>query len=265
MKYYNQKIVWVTGASSGIGEALAYELAKHDAILILSARRKEELERVQEKCLQMTAQCYVYPLDLTLGEQILEVAQKVIHRFGRVDILINNGGMSMRALAHEANLSVDRKIMEVNFFGQIALTKAVLPSMIAYGSGHLVAVSSLTGKFGFPLRSAYAASKHALAGYFETLGLELSHKNIKSTVVFPGRINTNISLYALTKDGSPHGKMDKGQKKGIPADKCARKMLKGISRQKREIIIAGEEMLLVFFKRFIPPLFYMIASRVDPY
>jgi len=264
MEYFKQKVVWITGASSGIGEALAYELANYQATLILSARRVNELERVQEKCLKSTDQCYVYPLDLGLSEKIEQVAREVIDRFGHIDILVNNGGMSMRARAQETELSVDRKIMEINFFGQIALTKVILPAMIARNSGHLVIVSSIAGKFGFPTRSTYAASKHALHGYFDTLRLELAQYKIAVTLACPGRVNTSISLHALTKDGTAHGKMDKGQQNGISSQTCAQEIVKAVAKKKREVYMGGKEVILVYVKRYFPGLFHKIISRVEP-
>ncbi|MCI4667493.1 MAG: SDR family oxidoreductase [Bacteroidia bacterium] len=259
MKFAN-KIVWITGASSGIGEALLYEFVHEGAEVIASARRVNELERVRENCGENKEKVRILPLDLTDIEGIQQAATQA----GRVDILINNGGISQRSLAHETPLEVDRKIFEVNYFGQVALTKAVLPGMIEQGGGQVVAVSSITGKFGFPLRSAYSATKHALHGFFETLGFELADKNIQVSVINPGRIRTNISLHALQKDGSPQESMDKGLDEGMAPEDCAKRMLKAIYQKKPEANIGGKEIMMVYFKRYMPWLFRRIASKVDP-
>ncbi len=256
---FKQKTVWITGASSGIGEALVYEFVKEGAFVIASARRKAELERVRENCAEKKENVRVLPLDLTDIEGI----QKAVAGVERVDVLVNNGGISQRSLAHETGLEVDRKIFEVNYFGQVALTKAVLPMMIRQGGGQVVTVSSITGKFGFPLRSAYAASKHALHGFFETLGFELADRNIHSILINPGRIRTQISLNALQKDGSPQQQMDKGQEEGMKAEECARRMVKAIYQKKAEVNIGGQEIIMVYLKRYVPALFRRIASRVS--
>lgn len=264
MKTLKDKIVWVTGASSGIGEALVYEAIAEGAIVIASARRVAELERVKTACGPAGDRVHIAPLDLTQMEAAPELAAHWVEELGRIDVLINNGGISQRGLAAETDLSVDRRIMEVNYFGQIALTKAVLPYMRRQQSGYLVAISSLTGKFGFPQRSAYAASKHALHGFFETVLLEEKPNSIGVTLVNPGRIKTQISYHALTQDGTTHGVMDAAQETGMPPEKCAQQILKAVKKQRPEITIGGKEVLMVYFKRFIPALFRRIASNVDP-
>jgi dehydrogenase/reductase SDR family member 7B len=262
---YRNKVVWITGASSGIGEALAIQFASEGARMVLSATRQNELERVKELCLNAgAADCMVLPLNLTQLGDVNELTQKVISRFGGIDILVNNGGVSQRSYTIETPIDVDRKIMEVNFFGGVALTKSVLPYMVKNGGGHLVATSSISGKFGFPLRSAYCASKHALHGFYEAIYTELYKENIKVTIAVPGRVQTNISLSAITKDGSAHGVMDHGQNEGISAEKCARKIIKAMKRGKVEVVTGGKEIIMVYLKRYIPALFYFLAKRVRP-
>ncbi len=256
--------MWITGASSGIGKALAIEAAKENAKLILSARNTAALQEVQQHCLQYTEHCQILPLDLTNSSKLPILTKEASGFFNGIDILVNNGGISQRSRVEETDLEVDRKIMEVNYFGAIALTKAVLPYMLQQKSGHIAVISSVTGIFGFPLRSAYAASKHALHGFFETLRAEVADRNVGVTVVCPGRIKTNISYHALTKDGKEHGKMDEGQKKGIPADVCARKILKAIKRGRREIYIVKAELVLIYLKRYFPGLFYRIVPKIKP-
>jgi short-subunit dehydrogenase len=204
------------------------------------------------------------PMDLANRESIEKTVPLALDKFGTIDVLINNGGISQRAYTWETNLEVDYKIMNINYFGAVILTKAILPGMIKAGSGYIAVTSSITGKFGFPLRSAYSASKHALHGFFETLGIELANKNISVTIAMPGRVQTNISIHALTKDGTGHGKMDPGQAGGIPADVCARKYLDAIYHRKREVLIGGKELMMVRLRRFLPVLFYKIARRIEP-
>ena len=258
------KIIWITGASSGIGKALAIEAAKEGAKLILSARNKEALLAVQQLCLQHTPDCQVLPLDLTDTGKLPQLTHEALGFFKRIDVLVNNGGISQRSLVEETDLTVDRKIMEVDYFGAVALTKSVLPHMLQQKSGHIVVISSVTGIFGFPLRSAYAAAKHALHGFFETLRAEVVNRNVRVTIVCPGRIKTHISYHALTKDGKEHGKMDEGQAKGIPADVCARKILTAVKKGKKEIYIARGELVLIYLKRFFPTLFYNIVTKIKP-
>lgn len=264
MNLFKNKTVWVTGASSGIGEAVALAFAHQGAGLILSARRRGELERVQADCLAAGSPfCHIVLLDLASPSSI-EDAAHVVLALGPVDILFNNGGISQRSLTIETPIENDRRIMEVNYFGNIALTKAVLPSMIARGTGRIVVSSSITGKFGFPLRSAYSASKHALHGFYESLQTELGRSGVGVTIIVPGRVVTNISYHALEKDGSAHGQMDPGQATGISAERCASQILKAIRRGRRETLIGGTETLMVYIRKFCPALFFWIAQRVKP-
>ena len=260
--YYTGKIIWITGASSGIGEALAYAFAKENAKLILSSNNAEQLNRVEEKCLEQCTFCAAIPFDLEQPDSIKEALGKVMLLFPKIDILINNGGVSQRTLIKDTSMEVFRKIMEINLFGAVILTKLVLPVMTANGGGHIVATSSISGKFGFPLRSAYAASKHALHGFFETVRLENIDENINVTIVCPGRVRTNISYNAISIDGKAHGKMDDGQNDGITPEKCALQILKAIRKNKKEVLIGGKELLMVYLKRFVPFLFYKIASKI---
>jgi dehydrogenase/reductase SDR family member 7B len=262
--YFNGKVIWVTGASSGIGEALVRKLAEWEVKLIISSRRIEELERVKKKCGAGDEKMKILPLDLSDPTMIEKAADEALNLLGRIDILFNNGGVSQRSLATETTIETDRKIMEVNYFSGVILTKKVLPGMIERGFGHIVAVSSLTGKFGLPYRSAYAASKHALQGYYETVWTELQHKGIRTTVVFPGRVKTNVSVNAFGPGGLPWGKMDEGQEKGISAEKCAMDILKGVSKNKREVLSGSSDLMGVYIKRFWPWLFYRLILKTNP-
>lgn len=263
MKDIREKVVWITGATSGIGEALAYAFAKEGAFLVLTARGKNKLEQVKEKCLLSTSKCWLYACDLSKTEYIEELVNSVLNQTGKIDLLINNAGRSQRSLAKETPVQIDRDIMELNFFSVITLTKMVLAQMLKNESGHLVVISSITGKFGFPRRTAYSASKHALQGYFESLRTELVNDNVQVTIVSPGRVNTNISKNALTETGLAYNKMDIGQTNGISADQCANQILKAIKRNRKEILIGRKELLMVYIRRFIPAVFYKLVTRIN--
>lgn len=261
---FQNKTIWITGASSGIGEALALEWAKNAPNLILSGRNTEKLDSVSAACEKLGAKCQIVPIDLTNKESIVQAAKVVINKYPVIDILVNNGGISQRSTAIETPIDVDRKIMETNFFGAVTLTKEVLPSMVKNQKGHIVAISSIVGKFGFPLRTAYSASKHALQGYFDSLRAELKPDNIKVTIVSPGRITTNISVNAIDKDGASHGVMDPGQANGMPSDICARKIINAISKEKKDVLVGGKELIMVKIRKFLPALYYKMASKVNP-
>ena len=199
---FKNKTVWITGASSGIGEALVLNLAKQGARIIISSRRIEALDAVKEKCGDQKDNIIVQQLDLSSTENVEAAAQNVLSKIDRLDYVFHNGGISQRSLTHETSLEIDRKLMEVNFFGAISLTKQILPMFIQQGFGHFIITSSLTGICGIPLRSAYCASKHALHGYFDTLRAEHVKNNINVTIVCPGFIKTNISSNAIGNDAA---------------------------------------------------------------
>ena len=219
---FKNKVVWITGASSGIGEALAYEFASQGARLVLSARRKEALEKVAANCPVGTT-TWIEAVDISHFDQLPKIVNSVISKTGRIDILINNAGMSQRALAKETDFEVDKRLIDVNLLGTIALTKAVLPHMLRQKSGRFVVISSLMGKFASPLRSSYAAAKHGLHGFFDALRMELIDDNIGVTMVCPGFIKTDISKNALVGDGSPQNSMDDGQENGMSPSELAKK------------------------------------------
>jgi short-subunit dehydrogenase len=264
MKFEN-KVVWITGASSGIGEALAYEFTREGAKTILSSNELEALERVKKKCEEMGGKSSVLFLDMLDKQSLGSAVKTAIDRFGVIDILINNAGISHRSLVNETDVEFDRKIMEIDFFSYVVLTKNILPYMLERGGGQIAATSSLSGLFGFPLRSAYSAAKHAVKGYFETIGIEFRDRNIFVTIAYPGRIRTNISLHALTKDGTPQGEMDKSLAAGIPVEKCAKKYMNAIYKKKREVLIGGKELILAYIRRFFPWLFWRMVGKVSPF
>jgi dehydrogenase/reductase SDR family member 7B len=254
------KVVWITGSSSGIGEALAYAFAKEGAQLILSSRNASKLTEVKSRC-PYPERHIVLPLDLEDSSTFSADVRSVLDKFGRIDILINNGGISQRSLAARTSIETDRRIMETNFFGTVALTKAVLPSMIERGSGHLVVISSLMGKFSTPLRSTYSASKHALHGFFDSLRAEVRSQGIKVTLVCPGFIRTNISINALCADGSCHGTMDDAQAAGLLPGVCAARILQAVAKGREEVYIGGKEVMAVYLNRFFPGIFNHFIAK----
>ena len=263
MNYFTNKTIWITGASSGIGQECALQFAKMQNVsLILSARSVNKLAELCNECKRLGAQCEILPLDLEQTHTLTEKTHEALAIFGKIDIVIHNGGISQRSLAIETPIENDRKIMEIDYFSTIIITKALLPHMIARKSGHIVAVSSISGCFGFPQRTAYCAAKHAMYGYYEALDIEMRQHNIAVTIVAPGRIQTNISYSALTKDGTPHGKMDDGQAGGMSVETCVKKMLKAIASRKHEALIGRKEVIMVYLYRIVPKIFHIIAGKI---
>jgi dehydrogenase/reductase SDR family protein 7B len=253
------QVVWITGASAGIGEALAYEYARRGSRLVLSARNQAALEKVAAAC--APTETLVLPLDLAQPTSFPAAVGQVWAHFGRLDILLNNGGISQRSLALETGLEVDRRLMDVNYFGTVALTKAVLPHLLRQGAGQIVVVSSLVGKFGTPYRSAYAASKHALHGFFDSLRAELAGTGLGVTILCPGFIRTGVSVNALTGDGTPLGTMDEATAKGLAPADFARQAAHAIAQRHNEVYIGGRETWGVLLKRLAPGLFTRFLSR----
>lgn len=204
------------------------------------------------------------PLDLEEIDSFESKKDFVLKHYGRIDLLVNNGGISQRSTAYDTTLDVDRRIMEVNYFGNIALTKVVLPVFRHQKSGQILVVSSIAGKFGFYLRSAYSASKHALHGFYESLRLEEAAHGIKVTIACPGKINTNISVNALTAKGNSHGEMDHNQATGMPASVCATQMIAALKANQFEVLIGNKEIKAVTLKRFLPKLFWKVISKQSP-
>jgi short-subunit dehydrogenase len=256
---FQGKVVWITGASAGIGEALARALARQGARLVLSARNEGELRRVQAAC--APAEALVLPLDLAAPDTFEAAVAAVQAHFGRLDVLINNGGISQRSLALETALAVDRRLMEVDYFGPVALSKAVLPGLLAQGSGQIVVVSSLVGKFGTPYRSAYSAAKHALHGFFDSLRAEINGQGVAITIICPGFIQTGVSVNALTGNGSALGEMDEATAKGLPPAEFARQAVRAIAHQRDEVAIGGRETWGLLLKRLAPGLFARVLRR----
>nr|WP_319399170.1 SDR family oxidoreductase [uncultured Carboxylicivirga sp.] len=262
MRSFKNNIVWITGASSGIGRALAISFAKEGALLVLTARDRDKLQEVRNICIQYTSECYLAPFDLSQTDKLKDLVNSVIAKTGRIDVLINNAGQSQRSLAVNTPFENERRLMELNFFSPVALTKLVLPRMINLNTGQIVVISSISGKFGFTMRTTYSAAKHAVQGYFESLRAELNDSNIDVTIISPGRINTNVSLNALTENGTSYNQLDAGQANGMDADKCARRIVKAIRKRKKEALVGGTELLMVYIRRWLPFLYHRIVSKI---
>ncbi len=258
---FQDRIIWLTGASSGIGEAIAEALSAFGARLILSSTDARSLRRVADR-LAAPDRVALVPLDLADGGGLPDCAKRALAKFGTLDMLIHCAGVSQRGLAEETCLDVDRRLMEINYFGTVALTKAVLPHFLSRGSGHIVVVSSLAGKMGLPLRSGYAASKHALHGFFDTLRAEVGTRGISVTVVCPGFVRTNMSVNALTADGSPHGAMDPRTARGMDPRQCAERILQAVARRKNESYVCGKEILMLYLSRCLPGAYGRLVSRI---
>ncbi len=258
----SEKVIWITGASSGIGEATAYKFVQEGYKVVLSARNKEALERVKNSS-SSPQHCKVLPLDLVDQASFAEKTLEAITAFGHIDIILHNGGISQRSLIRDTPIAVDRKLMEVNFFGTVALTKELLPHFIERKSGQFGVISSLVGKFGSPYRSSYAAAKHALHGFFESLRLEHFEENIAVTMICPGFIKTDVSKNALTADGTPLNEMDKAQENGMSAEDCAKEIFKALKNKKEEVYIGGKETMGIYLKRFVPAIFTKILRKSE--
>ncbi len=259
MTQLKDKVVWITGASSGIGEALAMAASAGGAKLVLSARRETELQRVKNACAN-PQQVAVLPLDLT-DFDAEDAISKAASFFGPVDILVNNAGISQRGTVLQTEMAVYRRIFELDFFACVALTKALLPGMVANRGGHIVTISSVVGYVGTPLRSGYAAAKHALHGFYDALRAEVWREGVKVTLICPGFIKTNVSLNAITGDGGTHGLMDSGQLGGMEPAECARQIWAAVTTDREEVLIGAKEALFVRLKRYLPGLMSYAIKR----
>lgn len=260
MLQFKDKTVLITGGGSGIGEAMAYEYAKKGCHVILTGRRMETLETARKGCEALGVKAWSHTVDMEKPETI-DALVAWIHQEGfAIDFLLLNAGISQRSLTLETDISVDRRLMEVNYFGGIYLVKALKEMFLARGV-HIALVSSVSGVFGFPVRSAYCASKHAIHGFYETIALE--YPQIKTTILIPGRIHTDVSKNALDGSGKATGVMDPGQANGYDVKKCARVAIRAIAHGRHKKVIGGFDTIMVPFYRYIPWLFRLIARNVS--
>lgn len=261
MTDFKDKTVLITGGGSGIGEALAYQFAARGSNVFLTGRREDALRRTAGKCSGYGVRTWCRTMDLENAETIDSLVDFIHENNIVIDYFVLNAGVSQRALTLDSDISLDRKIMEVNYFGGVYLIKKLKDMILASLSIHIAVVSSISGLFGFPIRSAYCASKHALHGFYESLALEYPH--IKVTMLVPGRIRTEISRSALLSDGSRFNEMDPGQAGGMDVDKCAEIAIRAIAKGKHEKLIGGKELLMAYFYRYCRPLFFFLARKVS--
>ncbi len=248
---FNSKICWITGASSGIGAALAREMSMEGACLILSARNVEGLEKVRRACLH-PEKISILPFDMEDEERLPEFTMKAWDVFKGIDYIFLNAGLAVRDWVMDLEIKLFKKVMAINFFSNVIITKTLLPLMIERKHGHFVVTSSLSGKYGIPKLSAYAASKHALHGFFESVRAEYFKDGIRVTMIIPGLVNTDITVHSLTGDGTASGKMQAAVANGISPARCARKMIKAVSAEKNEAYIGGTEIFSIWIRRFFP-------------
>ncbi len=264
-EFYKGKVVWVTGASAGIGEALVKAFAKEGARVVLTARRAAELERVRNEAGLSDEHSLVLPADVTEFDKAPELVSKVLGKFGQIDLVVHNAGVSQRSYINNTDFSVYQKMMDINFFSTVAITKAVLPFMLNRQSGHFIVISSVTGKIGTIMRSGYCASKHALHGFFDSLRAEYFNDHIKVTTACPGYIRTSVSLNALNESGEKYGKMDANQASGLAPEECAEKILAAVRKDKKEVYIGGlKEVAAIYLKRFFPAILFDQVRRNIP-
>jgi len=261
MKEFAGKVVWITGASSGIGEALAYELARQGARLVLSARRQDALEAVRARC-ERADEHRVLPFDITYIDNHPALVAEVLAQHGSIDMLINNAGVSQRSLVQDTALSVDRQIFETDYFAPVALLKAVLPHMLARKSGHLVAISSIAGLVATPYRSSYSAAKAAILAFHDALRAETRAAGLKVSVICPGFVATAIADAALVGDGSASAGRHPLPKSAMSAEAFAQKAVLGLCAEQELIVVAGRERMLWWLSRVSPRATALALSRV---
>lgn len=252
-------IVWITGASSGIGEALALQAAQRGARLVLTSRREAELQRVRAACPD-PARVAVLPLDLTDFDADQAVAAANAF-FGPVDVLVNNAGWSQRSLLVDTGMDVYRRLMELDYFAPVALTRAIVPGMRARRHGHIVMIASVAGKIGAPMRTGYCAAKHALTGFTEAARAELWRDGLKFTTIYPGFVRTQITINALAGDGKAHGVMDPATDQGLSPEECADEIWDGVGEDEEEVYMGGREITYLRLKRYAPKLFSFALKR----
>ncbi|KFM76158.1 Dehydrogenase/reductase SDR family member 7, partial [Stegodyphus mimosarum] len=254
------KVIWITGASSGLGEYLAYELAKHGNKLILSGTNKERLESVKAKCSEIGLpedDILVLPFNMTDYDVHEECIKKVLQKFGKLDILVNNAGRSQRANFEDIDISVDKELFDINVFATLNLTRKVLPHFLENKSGHFVVTSSCVGKMGAASSASYTASKHALHGYFETLRTEMSDKNIDVTILCPGPVFSRFLENAFT--GAPRQKFGKptlSTDRRMPTERCGRLMAVAMAHKVDEAWICIQPCLIFFYLAQYTPTFF---------
>lgn len=260
--YFKNKIVVVTGASSGIGEQLVRQLADFGASIALCARRKENMEAIVSSLKLTEDRFLILPVDFAEAIDYNQLVKQILAKFGRIDILINNAGIAQKSLVQDTIEAVERRIFEVNYFATINFTKAVLPHFIEKGKGHVVAISSILGEIGLPSVGPYCASKHAVNGYYNSLRYDVEKLGVDVSIIAPGFISTAITKKSLTGSGEVHAKDSVAQEKGMPADQCAQKILLKLANKKTHAYVGGLEVLMPKFAFFFPRLFHWLMRKM---
>ncbi|QSQ92889.1 SDR family NAD(P)-dependent oxidoreductase [Acinetobacter indicus] len=256
------KVVWITGASSGLGKALAKECALQGADVILTARRYEELEKVRVTLLNPERHVSVCA-DITDESQVRHVYAQVLAAKGRIDWLINNAGLSQRALIQDTTMQTERAIMEVDYFSQVFLTKTVLPTFIAQKSGRIAFVSSVAGLLGTQYRASYSAAKAAIHMWANSLRAEVAQEGIEVSVIFPGFVKTNVSFNALNGEGKPQGHQDEAIENGLEPDLFAQTTVSALLAGEEYIVVGGaKEKLGVWVSRLSPSTLYKMIRKM---
>jgi short-subunit dehydrogenase len=250
MGFWARKRVWIVGASSGIGEALVRILVENGASLVISARNEPKLRKL--KSAFPSSSIEVLPVDVEDHSVLSFATDRASEVYGGLDYVFLNAGMTVRDLVADTELDVERKIMDINFWGPVAITKAILKNRSPGSPLHLVLTSSLSGKYGVPKLAAYAGSKHALQGYFDSLRAETYGSGLFVHLVIPGFIRTNITVAGLRGDGSRSGKMQAALADGMEPEVCARGILRGLERGREEFVVGGSERFTVLLNRIFP-------------
>lgn len=238
---FEGQTIWITGASSGVGEGLARVFHREGGNIIISARRTAELERVKATCTDGPGTVQVVAFDIIDPAARKAAAAQVLSENDRLDVLINNAGIGQRSLIKDTDFEVDRRVMEVDYFAPVALTKLVLPRMMEQRSGHMVVTSSVAGKHGMPFHSAYCAAKHALHGYYESLRIEMLDYNIKACLLVIAGVRSDVAIHCLTGDGTEYGQDDWGPDVGMSAEECGEQVVTAMLANEYEPVISIEE------------------------
>lgn len=262
-KALQQKVVWITGASSGLGQALAMECAQHGAEVILSARRLDELERVRASLAEPERHLSIV-MDVTHEEQVQQAYAQVLEAKGRIDWLINNAGLSQRALITETTMQTERTIMEVDYFSQVFLTKTVLPTLMQQQSGRVIFVSSIAGLLGTQYRATYSAAKAAIHMWANSLRAEVATAGIDVSVIFPGFVKTNVSFNALNGAGQAQGHQDEAIENGLTPQDFAQQTVQALLKGEEYIVVGGQkEVLGTWIARLSPKTLYKMIRKMS--
>lgn len=260
--YFKDKVIWITGASSGIGEALAVGIAGPDINLVLSARREQELQRVAKICEAQGAKVLVLPMDLAEITLFPAKKEQVLQHFPQIDILIHNAGITCHGQVINTPFAIEEELFKINFLAAVALTKVVLPAMLDKGKGQIIAIASALAYIEYPERAPYVASKHAMLGYFHTLGIELAAQDIKVGVICPGYVQTELGKNVANEEEFVSNRHKRRQTHRMSAEDCAKKIIDAIVKAKKEVYIGAYEACFIRLRRYFPSLYFTLISFV---